>query len=263
MQGVAAAERIAPLLAQPLPLGYEGREPVPSAPLGISFHQVGFRYGGERGGVTGIDLELPAGSCTALAGESGSGKSTLVRLLVGLARPETGKIRINGLDLGEIEPVAWRQQLALVPQRPFFFTGTIGENLLLGCPEATESAILEALAEAGALDFVQRLPDGLASRLGDRGAGLSGGELRRLALARVFLRNPSVVILDEPTAGLDPASERQVLQALRRLAAGRTLLIISHREETLALAERVVVLAAGKVLPRALPAELSGPEARA
>jgi ATP-binding cassette subfamily C protein CydD len=247
MQGIAAAERIAPLLELPLPAGREGRLAAPLTAPAIAFEGVSFRYGGERGGISEIDLELPAGSLTVLAGESGSGKTTLMRLLTGLASPEQGRIRINGVDLARLDPESWRAGLAWVPQKPFFFKGSIRENLLLGCPGQGEQEIRAALENACAAAFIARLPAGLETELGEGGAGLSGGELRRLALARAFLAKAVLVVLDEPTAGLDGENERLVGEALRRLAVGRTMLLISHREETQALAGRVVLLAVGRL----------------
>jgi ATP-binding cassette, subfamily C, bacterial CydD len=166
---------------------------------------------------------------------------------VGLACPESGRVTVNGIDLAQLSPRLWRASLAWVPQRPFFFKGTIRENLLLGCPEMVELEIRAALESAAATTFINRLPAGLDTELGDGGAGLSGGELRRLALARAFLRNAVLVVLDEPTAGLDAENERLIGEALQRLAIGRTVLVISHREETLALAQRVAVLAGGRL----------------
>jgi len=197
--------------------------------------------------VTDVDLELPAGSITALAGGSGAGKTTLARLLVGLSRPESGQITVNGVDLAQLAPTDWRARIAWVPQKPFFFSGTVRENLVLGCPSAGEEEIARALADAGAAAFIDRLPLGLDTQLGDRGAGLSGGEQRRLALARAFLRQATLVVLDEPTAGLDAVNEQLVGNAVRRLAAGRTVLVISHREETLRQVERVAVMADGRL----------------
>jgi ATP-binding cassette subfamily C protein CydD len=247
MQGVAAAERIAPLLARPLPGGFAGSHPAPSGPPSIIFEGVSFRYGGVRGGVIAVDLELPAGSITALAGESGAGKTTLARLLVGLARPESGRILVNGHDLTALEPDSWRSRLAWVPQAPYFTSGTVRENLLLGRPDADENLINTALAAAAADQFISRLPLGLETLLGDRGAGLSGGELRRLALARAYLCQATLVVLDEPTAGLDAENERLVCEALERVACGRTVLVISHREQTLSYTERVAEIVGGRI----------------
>lgn len=247
MQGVAAAERIAPLLAKPLPEGFTGALPAPVGAPDIRFEDVSFRYGGDRGGVTGVTLELPSGSITALAGESGAGKTTLARLLAGLARPESGRILVNGLDLTTLAPDSWRSMLAWVPQTPYFTSGTVRENLLLGRPDADEYEIIAALEAAAADQFIYRLSHGLDTTLGDRGAGLSGGELKRLALARAYLCQATVVIMDEPTAGLDGESELLVGEALGRLARGRTVLVISHREQTLSRAERVVEMIDGRI----------------
>lgn len=273
MNGIAAAERIIPLLEQPLPTNESlpqraqrdteeeiiGTDTTPTLnssadlrvlcgeSIKIVCESVSFRYGGERGGVQDISLTIPPNSITALVGASGSGKSTLARLLLGLAQPESGRITVNGVSLTELDQQAWRLQLAWVPQQPFFFSATIRENLLLGRPDADDQAIQQALAAAALTAVINGLPEGLATRLGDRGAGLSGGELRRLALARVFLRNASLVVLDEPTAGLDAANEQLVLDAVERLAVGRTVLIISHREATISRCQQVVVLAAGRL----------------
>jgi ATP-binding cassette subfamily C protein CydD len=247
MQGIAAGERIAPLMQLPVPQGYDGTLAAPTAAPAIVLEDVTFGYGEDRGGVSGINLELPAASLTALVGESGSGKTTLARLIVGLTRPESGRITVDGVDLTEISADSWRSALAWVPQKPFFFKGTIRANLLLGCPETADAEIVSALEAAAATGFVSRLAAGLDTELGDRGAGLSGGELRRLALARAFLRKAVLIILDEPTAGLDAENEQLVNQAIGRLAGSRTVLLISHREDTVAMAERIALLVEGSL----------------
>ncbi|MBP1729502.1 MAG: cydD, partial [Deltaproteobacteria bacterium] len=238
MQGVAAAEKLAPLLAadclpkqRPLPAA------VPAGALTIAFEGVTFRHGADRGGVTAVDLLLPAGSVTALVGASGAGKSTLAGLLLALAPPAEGRITANGIDIGLFNPAEWHRRLAWIPQKPFFFCGTLRENLVLGLPSCSDADMHAALDAAAALPFVQQLPGALDYRLGDSGAGLSGGELRRLAITRVLLRRADLIILDEPTAGLDSDNEQLVMAALAKLAEGRTLLLISHREETVSWAE--------------------------
>jgi ATP-binding cassette subfamily C protein CydD len=248
MQGIAAAEKIVPLLSL---CGYENRSectlPVPPGSLSIVYENVTYRYPSGRGGVVGADLVLSPGAITALVGESGAGKSTLAWLLLGLASPQGGRVIVNGTDLSLINPSDWRRRVAWIPQTPFFFCGSIRDNLAMGLTAVDDKSIRDALDSAAALQFVERLPGGLDYRLGDRGAGFSGGELRRLAVARIFLRGADLVILDEPTAGLDRENELHVCGALKRLAAGRTVLVISHREETTGFADRIVRLINGKV----------------
>ncbi len=263
MQGLAAAATIAPLLDLPLPSAGQPDVNMPSstgAPT-ILFEQVCYRYGGDRGGVSASDLDLPGGSITALVGESGSGKTTLARLLVGLAQPDTGRVLVNGVDLATINGDDWRSRIAWVPQRPFFFKASVRDNLLLGCPTATDTEIHAALEAAVAASFVAGMAAGLDTMLGDRGAGLSGGELRRLALARALLRRSTLVVLDEPTAGLDAATEQLVTVALQRLAVNRTILVISHRETTIRSADRVVVMAAGQIVQQLTPEQFLAAEA--
>ncbi len=249
MQGVAAAEKLAPLLAadvfsKPLP----ELVAVPEKVLAIAFEGVTFRHGSDRGGgVTGIDLLLPAGTVTALVGESGAGKSTLAGLLLALASPQEGRITVNGIDIALFSPQKWHQRLAWIPQKPFFFCGSVRENLAIGLDLCSDAAIYAALDAAVALSFVTQLSGGLDYQLGDNGAGLSGGELRRLAITRVLLREADLVILDEPTAGLDRENEQLVMAALTQVAKERTLLLISHRENTVSWADRVVRLVDGRI----------------
>jgi ATP-binding cassette subfamily C protein CydD len=248
MQGIAAAERIVPLLAgedQPAP--EKTSLPIPSGGLTIAYEGVTFRYNSARGGIAAVDLRLRPGEITALVGASGAGKTTLAGLLLALSSPQEGRITVNGIDLQQIDRQLWQKRIALIPQTPFFFAGTVRENLAIGCDACSDAALETALATAAALEFVDRMPARLEAQLGDRGAGLSGGELRRLALARVFLRNPDLIILDEPTAGLDHENEQLVCAALHAFSRERTILLISHREDTVSWADRVVRISAGRI----------------
>jgi ATP-binding cassette, subfamily C, bacterial CydD len=257
MKGIAAAEYLAPLLE----LTEEPGKTVELAPNAlhtaptIRFDRVSCYRDSNRGGLADLTLEFPAGSFTALVGESGAGKSTLARLLAGLLRPDAGSISVDGIDLQQLPLESWHARLAWVSQRPFFFKGTIRENLLLGAPTDDEHSLRTALAAAGVTPVLNQLPNGLDSQLGDRGAGLSSGELRRLALARALLRSAAVLVLDEPTAGLDRENELLVIQTLQRLAVGRTVLVISHREAVIAAANRVAALSAGQLQGMYTPAE--------
>lgn len=259
MNGLAAAERIMPLLDLPEPESAQaGACPPATNSPEIRCESASFRYGGQRGGVQDISLTIPAGGLTALVGASGSGKSTLARLLLGLARPASGRITVNGVDLSALDQTAWRQKLAWVAQRPFFMATSIRENLLLGVEAADEADIAKVLHQAALAPVIDRLPAGLDTMLGERGAGLSGGELRRLALARVLLRDARLVVLDEPTAGLDADNERLVLETLEQLAMGRTVLVISHREAAIARCSQVVELANGRLQRVVTPQQYLG-----
>ena len=248
MNGTAAAERILPLLLLPLPAPESGLLPPPKAPPTVRLEQVTFRYGGNRGGIQEIDLELAAGSVTAIVGETGSGKSTLARVLLGLSTPEQGRVLIDGQDLAGFDQARWRERLAWVPQRPFFSAASIRSNLLAARRDATDDQLMNALEAAALTDVIGRLPQGLDTPLGDRGAGLSGGELRRLALARLLLRDPLLIVLDEPTAGLDQANEQLLLDTIERLTRGRTMIVITHREEALRHCTQVARMADGRLV---------------
>ncbi|NJD90959.1 MAG: thiol reductant ABC exporter subunit CydD, partial [Geobacter sp.] len=248
MQGVAAAEKLLPLFNLPAERREQsGGKPLPTAPYHLSCRELCFSYARERGELFDINMELTPGTITAVIGASGSGKSTLAALLAGLSRPMSGMVTLNGLPVAELDQDQLRRTIAWVPQKPFFFTGTIRENLTIGLVEQSEAALFAALSAANAHDFVAQLPKGLDTLLGDRGAGLSGGELRRLALARVFLRSPAIIIFDEPTAGLDSHNEQLVCRAITALAEGRTILLISHREETVKWADRSYRLSGGRL----------------
>ncbi|TCR24155.1 thiol reductant ABC exporter subunit CydD [Streptomyces sp. BK205] len=239
-EGLAAAEEIFEVLETPAPA--TGTATVPAGAL--AFERVTVRYPGRSGdAVTDVSFEVAPGETVALVGPSGAGKSTLLNVLLGFVRPAEGRVRIGEADLAEVDLAEWRSRIAWVPQRPQLFAGTIAENVRLARPDADDTAVRQALADAGAREFVDALPLGADTVLGEDGAGLSAGQRQRLALARAFLADRPVLLLDEPTAALDGATEAEVVAAVRRLAAGRTVLLVVHRPALLGVADRVVRLA--------------------
>ncbi|KAF4406065.1 thiol reductant ABC exporter subunit CydC [Streptomyces lycii] len=187
-------------------------------------------------------LEITPGETVAVTGPSGAGKSTLLAAVLGFAEPAAGRVLLDGTDLRTVAPDSWRRQIAWVPQHPYLFAGTIAENVRLAVPDADDTAVRAALRDAGALGFVSELPDGPEATIGEGGAGLSAGQRQRIALARAFLADRPVLLLDEPTANLDGETESAVVDSVRRLAAGRTVLMTVHRPALLAVADRVVAL---------------------
>ncbi|MFJ3306103.1 thiol reductant ABC exporter subunit CydD [Streptomyces sp. NPDC086549] len=242
-EGLAAAEEIFAVLETPVP--ESGTGAVPSGAL--AFEGVTVRYPGRSGdAVTDVSFAVEPGETVALVGPSGAGKSTLLTVLLGFVRPAEGRVRIGGADLADVDLEQWRSRIAWVPQRPHLYAGTIAENVRLARPEADDDAVRRALRDAGALEFVDALPEGPGTVLGEDGAGLSAGQRQRLALARAFLADRPVLLLDEPTAALDGATEAEVVAAVRRLAVGRTVLLVVHRPALLGVADRVVRLEAAE-----------------
>ncbi|MEU0687059.1 thiol reductant ABC exporter subunit CydD [Streptomyces uncialis] len=242
-EGLAAAEEVFEVLETEVPTDGTGTLPAGAA-LGLSFDQVGIRYPGrDDDAVSGVSFEVVPGETVALVGPSGAGKSTLVAAALGFVRPQRGRVRIGGADLTGIARDSWHQQVAWVPQRPHLYAGSVAENVRLARPDADDTAVRQALRDAGALDFVDALPAGADTPLGEDGTGLSAGQRQRLALARAFLADRPVLLLDEPTAALDGDTEADVVEAVRRLAVGRTVLLVVHRPALLSVADRVVTLA--------------------
>jgi ATP-binding cassette subfamily C protein CydCD len=259
-EGLAAAEEIFEVLETPVPAS--GSRPVPDGEIRVEFQRVGVRYPGRSdNAVADASFEVGPGETVALVGPSGAGKSTLLNVLLGFVAPSTGTVRVGGADLASLDPDAWRARVAWVPQRPHLYAGTIAENVRLARPDADDAAVRRALTDAGALEFVDALPDGQHTVLGENGAGLSAGQRQRLALARAFLADRPVLLLDEPTASLDGETEAEVVDAVRRLAVGRTVLLVVHRPALLAVADRVVRLDLTPAPARtsALPAEPEQP----
>jgi ATP-binding cassette, subfamily C, bacterial CydD len=247
--GLAVAGRLLDLLEE-APATRVGTAPPPSPALASTqLEQVSFAYPSRAGLVLdGVDLELPPGRTVALVGPSGSGKSTVAALLLGFVTPAAGRLTVGGVDLSACDLRAWRSEIAWVPQRPTLFRGTVVDNVRLGDGSASLARVRTALELAGADGFVRRLPDGLATMVGDGGRPLSAGERQRLALARAFLRDAPLAILDEPTANLDPESAELVADAVERLSVGRTVLLIAHAPDLAALADDLVELRAGRIV---------------
>ncbi|BCJ49129.1 hypothetical protein Asp14428_06040 [Actinoplanes sp. NBRC 14428] len=228
-EGLAAAEEAFALLETPLPAAGTG-----SAPHGtIAFEDVVVRY--RDADALRLDALIQPGEVVALTGPSGCGKSTALHVLLGFVAPSSGRVTVGGVPLSGVDPAAWRQRIAWVPQRPWLFAGTIRENIALGAP----GDVVEAARLAGADSFI---PD-YDLPLGDDGAGLSAGQRQRIALARAFHRDAPIVVLDEPTANLDADTAAGVMAAIRRLASGRTVIMAAHRPELIALADREICLA--------------------
>ncbi|MFG2808730.1 thiol reductant ABC exporter subunit CydD [Streptomyces massasporeus] len=238
-EGLAAAEEIFEVLETPVPAS--GSAAVSEGAL--SFEGVTVRYPGRSAdAVSNVSFGVDPGETVALVGPSGAGKSTLLSVLLGFVRPVEGRVRVGDVDLADADLQQWRSRIAWVPQRPHLYAGTIAENVRLARPGADDDSVRRALRDAGALDFVDALPEGVDTALGEDGAGLSAGQRQRLALARAFLADRPVLLLDEPTAALDGATEAEVVAAVRRLAAGRTVLLVVHRPALLEVADRVVRL---------------------
>jgi ATP-binding cassette, subfamily C, bacterial CydD len=252
--GAAVAERLLDLVDVPAPRAGTARAPDPAIEP-IVFEDVSFSYPARDVRVlSGVDFEIRPGETVAIVGPSGAGKSTLLALLLRLVEPTGGRVLVGGDDLATIEPGAWRRHTALVPQHPTLFRGTVAENIRLGDPAAGDDRVRSAAELAGVHDVVSQLPDGYETVVGDGGRQLSAGQRRRLALARAFLRDAPLVVLDEPTADLDPASAASVAEALERLRAGRTVVLVAHRTELAAQADRVVRLEGGRILQQTVAA---------
>ncbi|MEU1223660.1 thiol reductant ABC exporter subunit CydD [Streptomyces microflavus] len=239
-EGLSAAEEIFAVL-ETEPRG-TGTEDVPNSTR-LELEGVTVRHEGRtEPSLDAVSLTVEPGETVALVGPSGVGKSTLLNVVLGFAVPDEGRVRVGGRELAELDPERWRSRIAWVPQRPHLFAGTIAENVRLARPDADDAAVVAALRDAGAYDFVAELPDGERTLLGEDGAGLSAGQRQRLAIARAFLADRPLLLLDEPTASLDGETEAGIVDAVRRLAAGRTVLLVVHRPALLAVADRVVTL---------------------
>lgn len=267
MEALAAAEGIMALLSEPVP-GAGTAQPPLSGGLALRCEGVDFAWEPGRSAVAGLSLELEPGTITAMVGPSGAGKSTLLSLLLGFIAPQAGRVLVGGEgraehDLATVDPAYWMRHVALVPQRPHMFAGSVRDNIAMGHDHLSLEDIRAAARLAVADDFIAALPQGYDTPLGEHGQTLSGGQVQRLALARAFLKpEAALVLMDEGTAGLDRETEAAVSCALRRLAAGRTVLIVAHRLETVRRADRIVFMEEGRIVETGRPVELEMQGAR-
>lgn len=232
--------RVNPDATAPPATGFDGE---------VDFDGVGFRYqGAESDALNDVDLHIPAGSSLALVGRTGAGKSTIVKLLARFYDPTTGRVLVDGTDIGDLVLSGYRSRLGLVPQEPHLFTGTVADNIAYGRPDADRAAIVDAAAAVGALPMIAALPGRMNHPIGERGQGLSSGQRQLIALARAELVDPDLLLLDEATATLDQATEAQVLAAGRAMTRRRTSVIVAHRLATAARADMIAVVDGGRIV---------------
>jgi ATP-binding cassette subfamily B protein len=259
----ASLQKIAVLLAIK-PTVVEPARPIPLPALRgqsvgrvVRYEDVAFAYRGGHEVLSGFELDIPAGQTVALIGPSGGGKSTLAKLLARFYDPTRGRVLLDGVDLRSVSTADLRSGVVMVPQENFLFSGTVAENIALACPGATPEQIRDAAEATGAHRYISALKDGYQTDVGDRGSRFSAGQRQLIALARVFLVNPSVILLDEAVSAIDIPSERAVHDAMRAVLRGRTALVIAHRLSTIRIADRVLVLAGGRVIEDCAPGELT------
>jgi ATP-binding cassette subfamily B protein len=256
-QAATALEKLDEILAEPSDPGQLPGRPAARTLRGeVAIEDVRFAYEDERWIIDGVNVHIEAGQTVAFIGHSGSGKSTLIKLAVGFYGPQHGCVRYDGVDLAELDLGSVRRQVALVAQEPFLFAGSVAHNIAWARPGASADDVRAAAEAVDALEVFARLPDGLDTEVGERGERLSGGQRQLVSLARAVIVDPRILVLDEATSSIDVATETRVQRGLSRLLAGRTSLVVAHRLSTIRGADRVVVLADGRVAEQGAPAEL-------
>ncbi len=230
--------------------------PLPPGPGRVEFRDVGLRYDGGAPSLSEIDLEVQAGSTVALVGPTGSGKTSLVALLARLYDPTEGEIHVDGAELRSVDVSSLRRQIAFVADDPFLFSASVAENIAYGRPDATPDQIELAARRAQAHEFIEALPDGYETVVGERGLTLSGGQRQRIAIARALIAEPRILILDDATSSVDATTEEAIKRGLREAMAGRTTFVVAHRLSTISLADEIVVMESGRIVDRGAHEEL-------
>jgi ATP-binding cassette subfamily B protein len=255
--GMAALDKIFELLDEEPDLGDKPNAvELPRIRGEIEFDDVNFSYDGESPALCGVDMHIPPGQTVALVGATGAGKSTLAKLVARFYDPDHGRVLVDGHDLRDVTERSLRSQLGIVPQEGFLFSGTIRDNIAFGRPDATDEDVVAAAQAVGAHEFIERLPDGYSSEVGERGGQLSAGQRQLVAFARAAAADPRILILDEATSNVDVRTEAEIEKGLRRLLAGRTALVIAHRLSTIRGAGRIVVLDRARIVEQGTHEEL-------
>lgn len=250
-RAMASTKRILDLLEVPITVKDESATPLAAPVKGeVRFEAVSFHYASSQVGVNGVDLHVPAGNTLALVGATGSGKSTLIKLLLRFYDPVSGRVLVDGQPITEVSMHSLRQAIGLVSQDVYLFEGSIRDNIAYGKPDASEAAIIDAAKTAEAWSFIETLPQGLETPVGERGVLLSGGQRQRLSLARALLKDPPILVLDEATSAVDNETEAAIQRSLKRIAHGRTVIMIAHRLSTIVHADEIVVIEKGHVAER-------------
>jgi subfamily B ATP-binding cassette protein MsbA len=246
---LGAAERIFELLDEPITIRDEPEAiPLPLVQGDVRFEQVDFSYDGKTQVLHGVTFEAERGKVVALVGPSGAGKTTIANVLPRFFDIQGGRITVDGYDIRHVQLKSWRDQIGIVLQEPILFSTTIRENIAYGRLTATQEEIEAVARAANASEFIEQLPQGYDTLVGERGVKLSGGQRQRIAIARALLRNPRLLILDEATSSLDNESEYLVQQALERLMKDRTTIVIAHRLSTVQNADKIVVIEKGRII---------------
>lgn len=255
---VSYVQRIRDFLHSPTENAWKGSKELRITEGKISFCQVGFSYDGtHRPVLSGLSLEIPAGERFALVGKSGCGKSTLAYMLIGFYRPVEGEIWIDGQRLCDCSLKSIRRNIGLIAQDVLIFDGTIKENILLGNKKASDEEVLAVCRQAGLGELIESLPEGMDTLVGSRGMGLSGGQRQRIAIARIYLRDPKIIIFDEATSALDGETEEAIHEAWKSVLAGRTSIVIAHRQSSVMLCTRAAILENGRILERGIPERMA------
>jgi len=248
-RAMASTRRILALIHTPVEVPDSGKQALPSPVRGeVRFDNVSFEYGSSGAGVHNVSIDVPAGNTLALVGATGSGKSTLMKLLLRFYQPGNGRIQLDGIPIEDLSLKSLRSTIGLVSQDVFLFEGTIRDNIAYGRPEAADDEVVAAAKTAEAWEFIQRLPQGLDTAVGERGVRLSGGQRQRLSLARALLKEPAILVLDEATSAVDNETEAAIQRSLAHISHERTVIMIAHRLSTIVHADRIVVLEHGRIV---------------